>query len=399
MKRFTGCEYLMIDAANSFGLDKLTFEKRIEWCKANLTNLEQLLPVAKNKSLFAKAVFAIRDTQAGIPTGHLVELDACSSGIQLMSAVMGCKIGALNTGLIDPNVMPDAYTTCTELMKANLGYSIDISRDDAKQALMTFYYGSEAKPKEIFGEGTAEYTAFFKAAQETAPEAYDLRNILIGSWQPFALQHLWIMPDGFDVRIKVMQKKDVVVKVPELNSSFTHIFNVNEGTEKGLSLSANCIHAVDAMVVREMNRRCNYDIDAVIRASDLLAHELSKRTPATITQACKTKFISLNQIDNLTKESVKQLNIITLTRLYELVMKVLVESKPFELVTVHDAFRGHGNNMNTVRYWYKEILAELADSHIMQDILRQIHNNPKLTLDRASEDLGNLIRKSNYGIA
>jgi len=174
---------------------------------------------------------------------------------------------------------------------------------------------------------------------------------------------------------------------------------VNEGTEKGLSLAANAIHAIDGMVVREMNRRCNYDIDAVIKASDLLAHELSQRTPAIITQACKTKFVSLNQINNLTEESVKRLSIVTLTRLYELVMKVLVESKPFELVTIHDAFKSLANNMNTVRYWYKEILAELADSHIMQDILRQIHNNPKLTLDRASEDLGDLIRNSNYGIA
>jgi len=124
--KFTGCEYLMIDAANNFGHDKLTFEKRIEWCKANLTNLEALLPNAKNKPLFLKSVYAIRDTQAGIPTGHLVELDACSSGIQLMSAVMGCKIGAMNTGLIDPDVMPNAPTTLVSHMKIHLGYSVEI---------------------------------------------------------------------------------------------------------------------------------------------------------------------------------------------------------------------------------------------------------------------------------
>jgi hypothetical protein len=397
-KRYSGADYLMINAAEFYGI-KGTFEERINWCKTNLNNLESLVPTSKKPPLFLKTVYAIRDTQAGIPIGHLVELDACSSGIQLMSVVMGCKIGAMNTGLVNPDVMPDAYTTCTEHMISELGYSIEVKRDDAKKALMVYFYGSEAKPKEIFGEGTAEYNAFFKAAQKTAPEAYDLRSILIGAWQPFTLEHSWVMPDGFDVRIKVMQKKNVVVKVPELNSSFTHIFNVNEGTEKGLSLSANAIHATDSLVVREMNRRCNYDIDAVIKASDLLAYELAQRTPATITQACKTRFISLNQIDNLTKESVKQLSIVTLTRLYELTLKVLKESKPFELVCIHDAFKCLAGNMNSVRYWYKEILAELADSHIMQDILCQIYNNPKLTLDRASEDLGDLIRNSNYGIA
>lgn len=55
--------------------------------------------------------------------------------------------------------------------------------------------------------------------------------------------------------------------------------------------------------------------------------------------------------------------------------------------------------MNIVRYWYKELLAELADSHIMQNIIRQICNNPTLKLSRASEDLGNYIRQSNYGLA
>lgn len=236
-KRYSGTQYLMIDVASQFGI-KGTFEKRIEWAKANLDILESLLPQAKEKPLYLKAVYAIRDTQAGKPTGHLVGLDSSSSGTQIMSAVMGCKTGALNTGLIDPDVMPDAYTTCTDAMKRILGYSVDVERDDAKQALMTFFYGSEAKPKEIFEEGSPAYQAFFKAAKEVAPEAYDLRNILIGAWQPYVLKHSWIMPDGFDVQIKVMQTVDTVVKVPELGSSFTHKFLENMGSEKGLSLAA-----------------------------------------------------------------------------------------------------------------------------------------------------------------
>ena len=66
---------------------------------------------------------------------------------------------------------------------------------------------------------------------------------------------------------------------------------------------------------------------------------------------------------------------------------------------IHDAFKASPVNMNTVRYWYKEILAELADSHLMQSIIQQIHKDTSLTLTRASENLGDLIRQSNYGIA
>ncbi len=137
MKSYTGAQYLMIDAATQYGLSKQTFEQRIEWTKANLNNLESELPNAKEKALYLKAVYAIRDAQAGIATGHLVGLDASSSGLQIMSACMGCETGALNTGLIDPNTMPDAYTTCTDTMNDLLTTAISVLRDDAKQAIMT----------------------------------------------------------------------------------------------------------------------------------------------------------------------------------------------------------------------------------------------------------------------
>jgi hypothetical protein len=395
MKCFSGAEYLMINAAEFFGI-KDTFENRIQWTKSNLPILETLLPQAKDKPLFLKTVYAIRDTQAGKPTGHLVEFDAVCSGVQIMSAVMGCKSGALHTGLIDPNVMPDAYTTCTDLMKLSLGYQVDVSRDDAKQALMCFFYGSEAKPKEIFKEGSAAYVAFFKAAKETAPEAFDLRSILIGIWQPYALEHSWTMPDGFEVRIKNMVKKETIVKVPELNSSFTHIFTENQGSEKGLSLAANTIHAIDGMIVREMNRRCNYDERELLNALNILASD--KRPRVNINLVSKTEMVLMSHISSLNKFSVKTYDVGFITRL-EILIKSVLSNKSFELICIHDAYKAHANNMNVVRYWYKEILAELADSHIMQNIIRQICKDSNIKLTRASEDLGDLIRNSNYGIA
>jgi hypothetical protein len=205
------------------------------------------------------------------------------------------------------------------------------------------------------------------------------------------------MPDNFHVNIKVMGTHDEVIKVPELNSSFTHRFMVNQGSKTGLSLAANCIHATDGLIVREMNRRCNYSVNELTNALRLL--KADQRTRLLPNQIDKTKFLSLNAIEDLCIDTIGLMHINTVTRLENLIHAVMRESKPFELVTIHDAFRCLANNMNTVRYWYKEILAELADSHIMQDILRQIYNDNTITLDRASETLGDLIRNSNYGIA
>lgn len=82
MQWFTPLEYLQIDIANQFGLDKQPFEDRIAWVEANENNLEDLEPQAKKKTRYryAVAVMAYREVQAGKPTGHRVGFDACSSG-------------------------------------------------------------------------------------------------------------------------------------------------------------------------------------------------------------------------------------------------------------------------------------------------------------------------------
>lgn len=137
MKTFTGFQYLLIDTANHFGLDKKTFEERLEWAQTHLDTLEAMSEQAENPLLFAKATAAIRLAQAKQPTGHLVAMDATCSGIQIMSAITGCISGARATGLVDPDVRADAYTEQTSRMQVILGSNIQVERSDAKKALMT----------------------------------------------------------------------------------------------------------------------------------------------------------------------------------------------------------------------------------------------------------------------
>lgn len=218
MITYSGFEYLLIDACNNWGGDKWLFEERIKWAEDNIHQLEMLTDTAESKPLYIKAVMAIRKAQAGIPTGHLVAMDACCSGISIMSVLTGCITGATSTGLVDPNVRADAYSLTTANMKDILGTDFEVSRKDAKAALMTSYYGSKAKPKEIFGENTPELNAFYQAAQKVAPGAWELLQDLLASWQPYALKHSWQMPDGFNVEVKVMSKKEVRVEVDELST-------------------------------------------------------------------------------------------------------------------------------------------------------------------------------------
>ena len=137
MVSYTGWQYLLIDIANQFGLDKLLFEERIQWATDNLHQLEALADQAETKPLYISAMLAIRKAQKGIPTGHMVGLDAVCSGIQVMSALTGCVAGARATGMVDPNVRADAYGLVTQAMEKELGTGVNITRKQAKEATMT----------------------------------------------------------------------------------------------------------------------------------------------------------------------------------------------------------------------------------------------------------------------
>ena len=80
MMKFSGYEYVMIDVSNQWGNDKLPFEDRIRWVHQNMDDLESLADQAETPPLYMKAVMALRKAQKGIPSGHLVGLDACCSG-------------------------------------------------------------------------------------------------------------------------------------------------------------------------------------------------------------------------------------------------------------------------------------------------------------------------------
>lgn len=141
MKRFSGYEYLLIDIANQYGLDKLLFEERIKWSQDHLGELESLADKAECQPLYMKAVMALRKAEEGIPTGHLIGVDACCSGIQIMSVLSGCISGATATGLVNPNVRADAYASVTEVMNSilvsNGSNAVNVTRKQAKDALMT----------------------------------------------------------------------------------------------------------------------------------------------------------------------------------------------------------------------------------------------------------------------
>lgn len=417
-KQYTPFEWICIDIANQNGLDKKLFEERVQWVKDNMNQLMVLATEAKERPLYVKAVMAMQKAMRGQPTGHLVGLDATCSGMSIMSVLTKCYNGCLATNLIDPNVRNDAYTmvTCaaaTFLDNANA----TVSRDDAKQATMTALYGSQATPREIFGEDTPELDAFYAGLEKIAPLAVELLGDLRNAWQPFAMKHHWILPDNFNAVIPVMQKiEGARVEVDELNhSTFSYDYYVNEGTKKDLKLVANVTHSFDAYLVRSMERRCNYDALEVSRAVSLLrivrdmradgsAYELSINEVTEQMHVYMARWEACQVPDavifpHLSKDNVHYMSDKHLMQMIRIGEEML-SHKSFEIVTVHDEFKCHPNNCNQMRFHYVSILADLARGRALEDVFEQITGHtPHYERAMCGEELAKLILNSNYAIS
>lgn len=414
-KEYSAWQWLLIDVANQYGLDKLNFEDRLQWAEENLDHLEDLGTGKhwKEEPLYYKAVAAVRRAQKGFPTGHVVGIDAVCSGMQIMSALTGCKSGAAATGMVDPNNRADAYSQVTEEMSNILGVQQTVERKKVKEAAMTVLYGSKKKPKEIFGEDTPELNAFYRAMYNIAPGACELLQVLLDSWRPFAPSHDWVLPDGFEAKVKVMKKIEKRIEVDELNhATFTYEYYENEGRESGLSNAANLVHSCDSLVLRSLIRRCSYDAEEVQGAANLLKEELFERALATteevgalppnhplnkyLVRYAASGFVDPVVIPHLDRESVKAMSRKMIRQLHNILVRML-EHKPFSVIPVHDQFGAHPNNINRVRYWYKEILAEIAESTVLEDLLSQVYGK-YIPVRKRDPHLAKDIRNSNYAL-
>lgn len=240
LQRFTGKQYLQIDIANNMGLDKEDWDTRISWFNANEHKLHELVKEAEEPALMYAGILAYEKMKAGEPVSYPISLDATASGAQILACLTGDRAGAMQCNVVDSGKREDAYTNVYNHMCNITGDSSKITRSDAKAAIMTSLYGSEAEPKRVFGEGNL-LRIFHETMETLAPYVWELNQVFLDMWQPDAYSNDWVLPDGFEVKIKVMDK--VKETVHFLNEPFEVFTKVNQPIEKGRSLSANVTHS------------------------------------------------------------------------------------------------------------------------------------------------------------
>ena len=380
MQFFKGLEYLKIDIASNFGLEKELWNTRLEWFEANKHQLRRLHNQAEEPALYYAGILAYEASQRGEPSGYPISLDATASGMQILAILAGDRSAAELCNVVPTGKREDAYTTIYDRIVTAVGGASNIDRKDTKQAVMTSLFGSTAVPKEVFGNGD-QYKAFVNTMSEGAPGVWELNKAFVKIWDDTVMCHTWVLPDNFHVKIKVM---DVVKEsVQFLDAPYTISREINAPTKGGKSLGANVTHSLDGMVVREMNRRCNYDPHWIGLVRDMLAsesdHYLDASVKAEASEMVKTLwanyqrsgYLSARILNYIDSDTIKLVDVLAIE---ELVLSL--PSKPFEILCVHDCFRVLPSYGNDLRSQYNRQLYELAKSNILSDLVSQILNRP-----------------------
>jgi hypothetical protein len=371
VQHFTPLEYLKIDVASAFGLDRTDWSERLSWFAQNEHQLGSIVNQAKEPALFFAAAEAYETTKRGQPTGHMVSLDATASGIQILSLLAGDASAARHCNVLNTGHRQDAYSNIDSLMRGVCDFA-HIDRKDSKFALMTVLYGSEAVPKHVFGEG-ALLDLFETTAEREMPGVWALNKAMLRMWNPTTLMYEWKLPDNFHVKTKVMGKH--VNRVNFMGSVLDIETKVNEAQPEGRSLGANLTHSVDGLIVREMGRRCSYDpaVVADVRTSVHVGkgygsnRHKDKMLKALVENYKASGWLSARVFDYIDRENIDLINRERVSDLID-----TLPSRPFSMLANHDCFRVHPNNAGAMRMQYNRQLAELNDSTMLGYISSQI---------------------------
>lgn len=400
MDKFTGLQYLQIDIASRYGLDKLSWQARLDWFNTNESSLDSLVDSAKEPAMFQAGVLAYRDYKLKEPSGFGISLDATTSCLQLISLLVGDEKGLEYSNVIDNGRRNDAYTLIYLEMQSRSPLAKDIKRSDLKNAIMTMLYGSTKQPEEVFGKGEL-LALFYEVMNDLFPKCMEYINYTVNAWQKDVINYGWILPDDFHVKIKVMNKQ--YMSITYLGRVSQLVENVNESNNYGRSYAANIIHSVDGFIVRELLRRCRYEVDVIKQVKQALIDVyVPKKTPKDydtkmlqilLDQQKKSGYLSTRVLNHIHRSNSFMVNKSEIRAMIRALPK-----QPFDVLTIHDCFRCLPNYGNDLREQYNIILAQIYESDILESIISDLTNDGT-KVNKAFINVGDKIFNANYALS
>jgi hypothetical protein len=342
-------EWLHMDVARSYGLDKATWAERLQWSLSNPT----LQQGAKEPFSYRSAHEALQKALRGEPVDHLVSVDATASGIQCLALMAQDGESARKVNLGSDRV----YNIYREVQQ-----EFPKDYEAVKQATMTHFYESVMTPLQLFGD---DYPKFLEAMKKAMPGPTVIRDA-IASCMTCQDHYSWEMMDGYPVYMEVTAPVECSMDIGQGHNITWMEHRKAPVATKGLT--ANVTHSLDALVLREVLRRthCPYEWYhketpfEELREKDILLMQ-------AILRYNRTKFFSFEFLDH-----VDQLN----QHLVPAEMREGVEARAtadcMYIQPIHDCYRVKANDASKLFTIVREVMADLAYAKTAEWILPQL---------------------------
>jgi hypothetical protein len=343
-------DWLHMDVARSYGLDKATWQERLQWSLAN-PGLQQ---GAKEPFLYKSAHEALQRAYRGEAIDHVISLDATASGIQCLSLMAQDGESARRV-----NLGSDRVNNVYRDVQAEMG-PFDYER--TKRATMTHFYESVMTPLQLFGEN---YPKFLAAMEKSMPGPTAIRDA-VASCMDCREQYRWTMMDGYEV---VMDVTSPVECTMDLGAG--HSISWMEHRKAGVAtkgLTANVTHSLDALVLREVLRRTHNPYEwyaketpfEELREKDILLMQ-------SILRWKKTQFVSVEFMDHC-----DQLNQHLVPRELMMAVETRTMADCMYIQPIHDCYRVRATDASKLFQIVKEVMADLAYAKTAEWILPQL---------------------------
>lgn len=393
-QELSAIEYIKCEIAckHDKAFEKSTWNDRLKHFKY-LQDSEQDESIYLNASDpigLKSAIIAYKNAIKSEPSGYMISLDACSSGLQLLSLLSGCeKSFDLCGGISDQCV--DSYTA----LYAAMGLGDVLTRKQAKNAIMTSLYGSTSTPEATFKDNI---DTFYDTMETMAPGAWELNLALQELWDEVeGNSYSWVMPDNFHCHIETHVKEWKSFKF--IDQEYKLAVKVPEKPEFHKGIGPNIIHSVDGMMVREMLRRCMFDKS---KLTDII-HNLDSTNKDGPDREMVQKlwwnylssgFLSVRILNYLTADTMGLVDPLVIAKLIQ-----ELPDNPFDVIAIHDCFKCHANYGNDLRRQYNFIMNRISKSHMLQFIGQQVTSNPNLKVEKFGNIPEGKLLNSNYMLA
>ena len=348
-------DWLHMDVARSYGLDKATWAERLQWSLQH----PDLQKGAKDPFTYKSAHEALQKALRGEMIDHPISLDATASGIQCLSLMAqdADSARAVNLG-------SDRVNNPYRQVKDEMTVYGDFDYECVKQATMTSFYESVATPKELFGD---DYDKFVAAASKMLPGPWAMKDA-IASCMTYLDRYEWTMMDGYEVVMDVTAPVEC-----SMNIGKGHLISWIEHRKAAVAtkgLTANITHSLDALVLREVLRRTQCPLSWYPEHQLTPFEELREKDiilMQSIVRYNQTQFLTFELLDH-----VDQLN----QHLVPQALRDEINSRTMcdemYIQPIHDCYRVKATDAGLLFRIVKEVMADLAYAKTAAWLLPQI---------------------------